>query len=276
VLDQGDLNDLVRDLKLSKHSSELLGSRLRAWNLLQKNTKITDQRKRSHEFQSYFTNINGITFCCNVTGLMQDLFGEYDSTEWRLFIDGSVKSLIAVLLHNGNEKPSVPVAHAVDVKESYESMKNILSCIRYSEHKWIICADLKVVALLLGMQLGFTKNSCFLCLWDSRARDQHYKKKVWPVRKYLEPGKNNVVCQPLVERNAILLPPLHIKLGLFQQFVKALPKDGATVNFMKEKFPKVKKYSNDRLRSEIFICFSRSVKPKSLTVSWLVLKFDGC
>jgi hypothetical protein len=122
LLDQGDFNDLVRDLKLSKYSSELLGSRLREWNLLQKNTKITDQRKRSHEFQSYFTNINSITFCCNVTGLMQDLFGEYDSTEWRLFIDGSVKSLIAVLLHNGNEKPSVPVAHAVDVKESYESI----------------------------------------------------------------------------------------------------------------------------------------------------------
>jgi len=36
LLTQGELNDLVRDLKLSKKQAELLGSRLRGWNLLQK------------------------------------------------------------------------------------------------------------------------------------------------------------------------------------------------------------------------------------------------
>ncbi|UYV76679.1 hypothetical protein LAZ67_14001721, partial [Cordylochernes scorpioides] len=39
LLTQGDLNDLVRDLDLSKKQSELLGSRLKGWKLLHKGTK---------------------------------------------------------------------------------------------------------------------------------------------------------------------------------------------------------------------------------------------
>jgi hypothetical protein len=34
LLTQGDLNDIVRDLKLSKERAELLGSKLKGWNLL--------------------------------------------------------------------------------------------------------------------------------------------------------------------------------------------------------------------------------------------------
>ncbi|UYV71963.1 hypothetical protein LAZ67_9001368 [Cordylochernes scorpioides] len=39
LLTKGDLNDLVRDLDLSKKQSELLGSRLKGWNLLHEDTK---------------------------------------------------------------------------------------------------------------------------------------------------------------------------------------------------------------------------------------------
>lgn len=35
-LTQGDLNDLVRDLNLSKSASELLASRLQQWSLLER------------------------------------------------------------------------------------------------------------------------------------------------------------------------------------------------------------------------------------------------
>lgn len=38
MLTQGDLNDLVRDLNLSKRMSELLGSRLQQWSLLHEGT----------------------------------------------------------------------------------------------------------------------------------------------------------------------------------------------------------------------------------------------
>ena len=33
-----------------------------------------------------------------------------------------------------------------------------------------------------------------------------------------------MINEPLVDRNSILLPPLHMKLGLMKQFVKALDK----------------------------------------------------
>jgi len=56
-----------------------------------------------------------------------------------------------VLLHNGNRFPSVPLAHAANMKESYESMKLLVRKIKFDEFKWKLFGDLKVVALLLGM-----------------------------------------------------------------------------------------------------------------------------
>ena len=81
-----------------------------------------------------------------------------------MFIDSSETSLKAGLLHNDNAKPSVPVAYAVNVKESYESIKILLEAIDYSKYAWSICGDLKVISLLLGLQLCNTKHMCFLCL----------------------------------------------------------------------------------------------------------------
>ena len=63
-------------------------------------------------------------------------------------------SLKAVLLHSENVLPSIPVAHAFGIKESGDSMKQLLQYIKYDTYKWNICADLKVIALLLGLQLG--------------------------------------------------------------------------------------------------------------------------
>lgn len=59
-------------------------------------------------------------------------------------------------------------------------------------------------------------NTCFLCLWDSRANDQHWEKKVWPIREELVVGKENVINKQLVNRYRIILPPLHVKLGLMK------------------------------------------------------------
>ena len=56
-----------------------------------------------------------------------------------------------VLLHKGNRFPSVPLAHAANIKESYESMKLLSGKIKYGEFKWKLSGDLKVVAMLLGM-----------------------------------------------------------------------------------------------------------------------------
>ena len=89
--------------------------------------------------------------------------------------------------------------HAVHMKETYINMKVLLNSINYNEHKWKICGDLKVIAILLGMQLGYTKYCCFLCMWDSRDRNSHYIKEDWPPRN-LNIEEKNVIAEPLVDR----------------------------------------------------------------------------
>jgi hypothetical protein len=78
------------------------------------------------------------------------------------FIGSSKTSLKVVLLANGNELPSVPVAYSVVMKETYGNVSRILEKINYLDYNWKVCADLKVVALLTGLQSGFRKYYCFL------------------------------------------------------------------------------------------------------------------
>jgi hypothetical protein len=123
---------------------------------------------------------------------MEVLGHEYNPDLWRLFIDSSKVSLMLVLLQNGNRFPSIPLARAAIMKESYGSIKLLLGKVKNDENKWKLCGDLKVVTLLLGMQLGYTKYCCFLCEWDSRDKKNHYVHKLWPKRTSLMPGKKNV------------------------------------------------------------------------------------
>ncbi|GFX66024.1 uncharacterized protein TNCV_14451 [Trichonephila clavipes] len=173
----------------------------------------------------------------------------YEPEEWRLFIDSSKRSLKAVL-HNGNRYASVPVGPSVHLKECYENLKFILNKLSYSDHKWTICGDLKVISMLLGQQSGYTKFPCFLCDWDSRDRKQHYVKQTWPIRKALIPGVKDVERQSLVDPKKILFPPFHIKLGLMKQFVKALDKEGECFKYLCEQFPGL---SDAKLKEGIFV-----------------------
>ena len=47
-----------------------------------------------------------------------------------------------------------------------------------------------------------------------------------------KPGEKNIVNNPLVDRKNIILPPLHIKLGLMKQFVKALDRSGGYFRYI--------------------------------------------
>ena len=49
ILILDELNDLVRDLELSKNKAELPGSRLKQWNLLEKNVRISFFRSRHQQ-----------------------------------------------------------------------------------------------------------------------------------------------------------------------------------------------------------------------------------
>ena len=116
-------------------------------------------------------------------------------------------------------------------------MELLLEAIKYSEYQWSLCGDLKVIGLLLGMLAGFIKYRCFLCLWDSRAVSQHYKQKDWVSWSTFVPGEHSLKENPLVDMNKMLLPPLHIKLGLMKYFVKALHKNGAAFQHLSIVFP---------------------------------------
>jgi hypothetical protein len=107
-----------------------------------------------------------------------------------------------------------------------------MEAINYDKFKWQICGDLRVTALLFGLQQRFTKYCCFICEWDRRARSLHYSRKDWPARKSLEPGIMNVENQPLVEPSKILLPSTHLKLALMKNFVKAMNQEEANFTYL--------------------------------------------
>ena len=74
---------------------------------------------------------------------------------------------------------------------------------------------------LLSQQSGYTKHRWFLCMWDSRTKEEHYTKKEWPYRE-LKVGKRNVINEALFRRDKIIFTLFHIKLEHMKQFVKVL------------------------------------------------------
>ena len=154
-----------------------------------------------------------------------------------------------VLLHNGNRFASIPIAHSTKLKEEYDNVKLVLQKINYHQHQWSICVDLKIVNFLLGQQSGYTKFHCCLCMWNSRTKEAHWEKVDWPRRENLTVGEANIINEPLVEREKIILPPLHIKLGLMKQFVKALDKEGNGLKYICRSFPAL---STQKLKAGIF------------------------
>ena len=126
-----ELDDLIRDLGLTKSGAELLASRLGEWNLLGKDCKSIAYRKRHAQFSVYFTVDGNLSYCKDVNGLFAAIGIEHVPSQWRLFIDSSSRSLKAVLLHNGSKHPSIPVAYSAQMSETYENIQHLLNRILY-------------------------------------------------------------------------------------------------------------------------------------------------
>ncbi|GBO35837.1 hypothetical protein AVEN_14763-1 [Araneus ventricosus] len=73
LISQSDLNDLERDPNLSKNQSELLTSRLKEWNLVEKETKVCSFRKRQQDFQDFFSQDGDVIFFNDVDSLFKPL-----------------------------------------------------------------------------------------------------------------------------------------------------------------------------------------------------------
>ena len=246
---QSELNDLVRDLSLSKESAELLASRLNEKHLLARDTKVTFYRNRDVEFILFFEENGDLVYCTNTENVLLCLDAQaYNPAEWRLFLDSSKRSLKCVLLHNTSTYTSIPIGHSTVLKEKYNAIKQVIEHINYSGHKWVTCVDLNMVNFLLSQQRGYIKHPCFLCMWDNRAKEEHYTKKEWQSRE-LKVGEKNVINEALVPRDKIIFPPLHIKLGLMKQFVKALDKEGDYFKYICKSFPGL---SAEKLKVVVF------------------------
>ena len=126
---------------------------------------------------------------------------------WRLYIDSSKRNLKCVLLHNSNEYASIPIGHSTTPKEKCGPVKQVLECIKYNQHNWKICVGLKMVNTLLGQQSGYAKHPCFLCTWDSRDKANFWVKKDWEPRITLRARDRNIINEPLLPRDRIILPP---------------------------------------------------------------------
>ena len=74
-----------------------------------------------------------------------------------------VLPLKAVLLHNGNIYPSIPLAYSLQIKEDYENVKQLLIKINYAQFKWYVCGDFKMLGVLLGLRRVDTQNTLAFC-----------------------------------------------------------------------------------------------------------------
>ena len=174
---QSEVNDLVRDLDLSKPAAEIFASRLNEKHMLHSSAKVSFYRKRDELFLAYSV------YCDNVSGFLGELgIPSYNPEEWRLFLDSFKRSLKCVLLHNGNKYRTVSIGHSTVLKEQQDDIRTVMDLLKYHQHGWIICVDLKMVSFLLGQQKGYTEFLCFLCMWDSRDRENHWTQKEWPKR----------------------------------------------------------------------------------------------
>ena len=106
LFSQKHLNDLIRDLCLSKEKAELLATRLKERNMVERDVKVSYYRKRNRDLSSAFKVEGPLCYCNDIEELFQTLGAVHIANELRLFIDSSKRSLKAALLHIENKKPS--------------------------------------------------------------------------------------------------------------------------------------------------------------------------
>lgn len=227
-------NDFCKELKLSKSMSKKCLSMLRKDPYLKKNLHEVTFREinhRSKDVQAFFTKTDEFVYCNDIEGLVAYLDVDYTSNDWCLFIDSSITGLKAALMYKNHLIPTIPIAFA-KTKEDRSSIEKVLELINYHSNCWLIMCDLKVLNFIMGLKSGYAKYPCFHCMFDSRNSGLDFdSKKTWPKR-------DNFDKNPLVPIEKIAFPFLHIKLGIFQKFVKTIDKESACFQFICSHFKK--------------------------------------
>ena len=128
-----------------------------------------------------------------------------------------------MLSHNGNE--AVIVGHCTVLKEQQGDIRTVMDLLKYHEHDWIICIDLKwVVNFWVSKKALVNFLALFACGRAEIVKSTGLKKddpNVTPFKLV-----SNGIHNPIVSRDKMIFPSLHIKLVLIKQLVKALPLGG--------------------------------------------------
>lgn len=90
--------------------------------------------------------------------------------------------------HHLIERPALNDLVPVDIEAIHESTSLIQCAVSSNTDKWLICGDLKVIELLLGLQIGM-KFCCFLCFWNTRTTQSCYQVQEWPLKDQFIPGQ---------------------------------------------------------------------------------------
>ncbi|XP_066465456.1 uncharacterized protein [Eleutherodactylus coqui] len=183
---QGDLNDLIRDLNLSKQQAELLGLRLKGWNLLFRDTKMSKvpQEIRKEIFLDFYKKMDGskslTDFCKQVDGsnLLTDFCKQLDelklltdpftgtkrfkhvgqsNVRMRNFQEDDLIRLIEqpILTFESNTDPKVPITtnFLIDTYRNLDDVKNELLVAISSRNghlKHILCVENNSIILKEG------------------------------------------------------------------------------------------------------------------------------
>jgi hypothetical protein len=115
---------------------------------LRQNTKECFYQGRYEEFKNIFSKECLLEFCNDICAVMV-VVGHEHNTDQRPLFTYSLKVTLKLVLHqNGNKFPSVLLAHADNMKKSYESMKLLLGMFINEEIVWYLFGDLKFVHVL--------------------------------------------------------------------------------------------------------------------------------
>ncbi|XP_042217905.1 T-box transcription factor tbx-9-like [Homarus americanus] len=134
---------------LARTPSPFPVGRGQAWERLQAPTRIEGynakkQKKQGIIYPKIPSAMRPVPHGPEVPGpippdVLQSVSSESDhdsssANEWRLFIDSSKTSLKGILLHNGNVFSSIPVAHSVHLKETFEKLQILQEKVHDKDH----------------------------------------------------------------------------------------------------------------------------------------------
>lgn len=111
-------------------------------------------------------------------------------------------------------------------------MNIVWTSIQYEENKWLICGDFKVIGRLLGQD-----GQCFLCEWNSRAKEKHWTVRGCPEQKEFVPGSKTSWIKHLYTPKRSCFHNCILNWVWWSSLQRVLTQDRPCFNYLSMKFP---------------------------------------